>query len=201
MIPTRRPKIGRLEMRHSSEMKVDGPVISYHVHFIFGVTSYQREKLCSLHTMFTSYLESIHIRGHFILLVTSYSGSLHTLGHFILLVSSYWLHRCRGRDQGQGLEFGIRIRDQDEGLGLRIRVIVHTDHYWHQHAKNVTQIRLMSPTCFLSSTSKSLANIMSTTSIGHQHACRPSYFGSLHILDFKSPIQNRLSRDSQTQKI
>ena len=65
------------------------PVISYHVHFIFGVTSYQREKLCSLHPMFTSYLESLHTLSHFIFGVTSYLESLHTWSHFILWVTSY----------------------------------------------------------------------------------------------------------------
>ena len=65
------------------------PVISYHVHFIFGVTSYQREKLCSLHPMFTSYLESLHTLSHFIFGVTAYIESLHTSSHFIPGVTSY----------------------------------------------------------------------------------------------------------------
>ena len=55
------------------------PVTPYHVHFIFGVTSYQREKMCSLHPMFTSYLESFHTLSHFIFGVTSYPESLHTI--------------------------------------------------------------------------------------------------------------------------
>ena len=58
----------------------------------------------SFHTMFTSFLESLHTKGkkcvhyipcsphtwsHFIFGVTSYSESLHTLSHFILWVTSY----------------------------------------------------------------------------------------------------------------
>ena len=62
------------------------PDTSYHVHFIFGVTSYQREKLCSLHPITTSY------RNHFILRVVSYHESLHTKSHFIPEVTSYQSH-------------------------------------------------------------------------------------------------------------
>ena len=80
------------------------PDTSYHSHFIFGVTSYQREKL-SLHTSHfipshfiqsdTSY-QSLHT-SHFIpkslhtshfIPVTSYQESLHTR-HFIPRVTSY----------------------------------------------------------------------------------------------------------------
>ena len=63
--------------------KVWDPDTSYHVHFIFCVTSYQREQICSLHPIITSY------HNHFILRVVSYQESFHTISHFIPSITSY----------------------------------------------------------------------------------------------------------------
>jgi len=46
------------------------PDTSFHVHFIFGVTSFQRENICSLHPISTSY------HNHFILRAFAYQGHL-----------------------------------------------------------------------------------------------------------------------------
>ena len=49
-------------------------------------------KMCSLHPMLTSYLESLHTLSHFIFGVTAYPESLHTMGHFIPWVTPYRSH-------------------------------------------------------------------------------------------------------------
>merc|ERR1711893_522276 len=53
-------------------------------------------KMCSLHPMFTSYLESLHTLSHFILEVTSYQCTSYQvqfiLSHFIPSGAAYQVH-------------------------------------------------------------------------------------------------------------
>ena len=79
---TRIQKIHKLANMNSKR----DPKNSYHVHFIFGVTSYQREKICSLHPITTSYLGQFHTKSHFILKplhIKAISYQSFHAGHFI----------------------------------------------------------------------------------------------------------------------